>query len=223
MPALVLEPEVQSVWDSLRSRGNTGARALSTRPSSIIEADRSFQAVAATENPARMIDWANMRYIDEVLVASGGRIENDYAPLLRNHQRYDPADDVYGSAREWALEADTQWLCRCFMSKPSDPSDPVERAWTRVLGGHLRAVSVGYEVLKFEDVPPGERKKVAGRFWTAGERVLRVSTEWVIHELSLTPIGADSKALIRSKDIDALPVVTGFRTAAPQPKGSYFR
>lgn len=214
---------VQREWEALRTRGLTGARALPTTPASINESDRSFGCVATTETPARMIDWETFRYIDEVLVAKGGEIPGDHVVLLRNHQRSDPADDVYGSAREWKLEDSKLWSCRCFMSDPSDAMDPVERAWTRVKGGHLRAVSIGYQVFEFEDIEPGQKKRVDGRFWTAGERVLRICTRWQVHELSLTPVGADSKALIRSKDHAPEPIVTGFRTSSPQPKGSYFR
>jgi hypothetical protein len=223
--SLLLDDDVRKEWDSLRSRGNTGTRAAAAAgPASIRDSDRSFVAVATTETPARMIDWERMAYIDEVLLAAGGSVPGDHVPLLRNHRRYEPADDIYGSAREWKLEADlNQWACRCFMSDPSDPEDPVVRAWTRVRGGHLRGVSIGYEVLAFEDVPPGEKKKVAGRFWTAGQRVLRVSTEWVVHELSLTPIGADKKALVRSKGGDGIPVFTGFRTSQPELPRSFFR
>jgi hypothetical protein len=223
--SLSVEQTVQAEWDALRSRGITGARVLPpATPSSIRESDRSFGCVAATETAAKMIDWETYAWIDEVLLARGGSIPGDHVPLLRNHMRFDPADDIYGSAREWKLEDDVQWICRCFMSEPSDELDPVNRAWTRVRGGHLRGVSVGYEVLAFEDIQPGEKKKVANRFWTAPpQRRLRVSTEWVVRELSLTPIGADKQALIRSKGVAPLPVVTGFRTSKPQPQGSYFR
>lgn len=209
-------------WEALRSRGITGTRVLPPTPSSIRESDRSFGCVATTETPARMIDWEAYAYIDEILIARGGSIPGDHVPLLRNHQRFDPADDIYGSAREWKLEDEIQWGCRCFMAEPSDPQDPVNRAWTRVKGGHLRGVSIGYEVQAFTDIPPGEKKKVGDRYFTAGPRRLRVSTEWVVHELSLTPIGADKKALIRSKGM-APPVVTGFRAALPPSQGSYFR
>ena len=214
-----------SEWETLWSRGLTGARALpATAPSTIRESDRSFEAVATTETPARMVDWQAYEFIDEILLARGGSVPNNHVPLLRNHMRFDPADDVYGSAREWRLEeAANQWVARCFMATPSGDQDPVQRAWMRVRDGHLRGVSVGYEVLAFEDIPAGERKKVAGRFWTAGKRRLRISTEWVVHELSLTPIGADKKALTRSTGAAPPPVVTGFRPPLPTEKGSYFR
>lgn len=216
--------EISQEWETLRARGMTGSRVLGpTAPASIREADRSFGAVAATETPARMIDWSTYSFVDEILVATGGSVPGDHVPLLRNHYRSDPADDVYGSAREWKLENEIQWVCRCFMSEPSDERDPVQRAWTRVKGGHLRGVSIGYEVLAFTDIPPGEKKKVSGRFWTAGTRILRVSTSWVVHELSLTPIGADKKALIRSKGGEGDPVVSGFRRSLPDSKKEYFR
>lgn len=218
-----LDQSIAQEWESLRSRGITGTRVLPPTPASIRESDRSFGCVASTETPARMIDWETYSYIDEILVARGGSIPGDHVPLLRNHQRWDPADDVYGSAREWKLEDDAQWACRCFMSEPSDPQDPVNRAWTRVKGGHLRGVSIGYSVVAYTDIPAGEKKKVGDRYFTAGpQRRLRVSTEWVVYELSLTPIGADKKALVRSMG-STPPVITGFRTSRPQPEGSYFR
>jgi hypothetical protein len=222
--APTLEDLERQQWDALRSRGLTGARVLpKNAPVSIRESDRSFLCVATSEAPTPMRDWATYTLVDEILLAKGGKIPGDHVPLLRNHYRNDPADDIYGSAREWNLENEIQWACRCFMSEPSDERDPVIRAWTRILGGHLRRVSIGYEVLGFEDIQPGEKKKVAGRFFTAGARVLRVSTEWTIHELSLTPIGADPNALIRSKGGDPPPVITGFRKSLPDTFRSYFR
>ena len=220
---LELSDRDRALWDGLRTRGVTGVRELPVTPASVREADRSFGCVASTETPAEMIDWETYSVIDEILLARGGEFP-EQVPLLRNHQRFDPADDVYGSAREWALELEaTQWACRGYMSEPSDPADPVVRAWTRVKGGHLRAVSIGYRVYEFEDIEPGQRKKVAGRFFTAGARRLRVATRWRGHELSLTPIGADPKALIRSKGQGAAPVVTGFRVDRPTTARGFFR
>jgi hypothetical protein len=70
-----------------------------------------------------------------------------------------------------------------------------------VADGHIRAVSIGYHVPDggFVDIQPGQRAEVAGRTFEAAGRTLRISTEWRVHELSLTPIGADEFALIRSK------------------------
>jgi hypothetical protein len=212
----------QNEWDALRTRGLTGTRALPMAPESIREADRSFGCVASTETPARMIDYETYTFVDEVLLARGGEFP-DTVPLLRNHRRFE-LEDVIGSAREWRLEADAnQWAARGYIATPANERDGVDVYWSRVKDGHLRAVSIGYEVYEFEDIEPGQRKKVAGRFWTAGVRRLRISTKWRGHELSLTPIGADSKALIRSTDQRPAPIANWFRTGGPQLQGDIFR
>jgi len=192
----------------MRERGIT-TRAMALRSDSINEQERSFEAVATTEQRALVIDWERYEIIEEILVARGGSFP-EHTPLLENHQRYSTLD-VIGSALDYRLSVD-KWLVRGIVAVPVGDNDPVERVWQRVKDRHVRAVSIGYIVDEKTDIPPGKRMSVDGKTYQAGERLLRISTRWHGHELSLTPIGADSMALIRSQ--------TGH--ARPQ-KRSYFR
>lgn len=181
-------------FEGLRSR-EMFARELSLRSQSVDESNRSFEAVVASETPALMFDYRSYDMIDEVLLSGGGQFP-DQVPLLPNHRKYDVLD-VIGSAREFRRDGD-RWVGRGYVANPVGENDEVEKIWRRVAEGHLRAVSIGYRVLNHVDIPAGKRQRINDRMFEAGQRTLRVSTEWQVHELSLTPIGADSLALIRS-------------------------
>jgi hypothetical protein len=172
------------------------AREMPLRTDSINVEARSFEAVAATETIAQIVDWELYEIIDEILVARGGSFP-EHTPLLENHQRWSTLD-VIGSAVDYRRQSDI-WLVRGIRAEPEGESDPVERIWRRVKDRHVRAVSIGYRVGEKTDIPPGKRMTVDGRTYQARERLLRISTRWSGHELSLTPIGADSAALIRSQ------------------------
>lgn len=192
MPALASIDELREL---MRDRGIT-TRAAALSDSSINADDRSFEAVVSTETRAIIIDWERYELIEEILVARGGSFP-DYTPLLENHQRYSSLD-VIGSAVDYRRQND-QWLARGIVAKPVGSDDPVERIWQRVKDRHLRAVSIGYQVDDYVDIPPGKRQTVDGKIYVASaEYVLRISRKWRGFELSLTPIGADSLALIRS-------------------------
>lgn len=192
MPALA--SPVDAVREFMQQRG-IFVRDLSLRSDSINLEERSFEAVVATEQRAQIIDWQRYEIIDEILVARGGEFP-EQTPLLPNHRRYDVLD-VIGSARNFRREGN-QWIGRGFVAEPANDADEVGIIWKRVSAGHIRAVSIGYNVFNSVDIPPGKRANVNGTNFTAGERLLRISTQWRVHELSLTPIGADSMALIRS-------------------------
>jgi hypothetical protein len=191
-------PTSASNTDELRefmSARGLSLREMPVRGSSIVEADRSFEAVVSTEQVAQVIDWRRYEIIDEILMSRGG-VFPESIPLLDSHQRY-RSRDVIGSAQDFRLDGD-KWVGRGFVAKAATADDDVEIIWARIRDKHLRAVSIGYEVLENTDIDPGQKKLVAGRYFTAKERRLRITTAWRTHELSTTPIGADSMALIRS-------------------------
>lgn len=208
MPA-ALASQLDQLRDLMRERGLT-TRAAAVNDSSVSEEDRSFEAVVSTETRAFIIDWERYEIIEEILVARGGSFPA-HTPLLENHQRWSTLD-VIGSAVDYRREGD-KWLARGIVATPVGEDDPVERIWQRVKERHIRAVSIGYQVDDYVDIPPGKRQTVDGKVYVAKpDYTLRISTKWRGFELSLTPIGADSMALIRSR--------TGQRR--PQ-KRSYFR
>lgn len=203
-----------SVWSNAEALQERGlySRSLDLRSASINEEERSFEAVVSTETPAMIFDRRSWDVIDEILIAKGG-IFPERIPLLPNHRRYDVLD-VIGSATGFRMQ-DNQWTGRGFIAQPANDDDEVNKIWRRVADGHIRAVSIGYQVADggFVDIPAGGKLKVNGRLFEAGNRTLRITTQWRVHELSLTPIGADEMALIRSKH----------GAEAPKPRRSYFR
>lgn len=178
----------------MRERGLV-VRELTMRADSINVEQRTFEAVVATETVAQVIDWQRYEIIDEILLARGGQFP-DHAPLLPNHRRHDVLD-VIGSATNFRREG-SQWLGRGQLAEAANENDEVEVIWRRVADRHIRAVSIGYRVMEAVDIPAGKRANVNGVNYQAKERTLRISTAWRVHELSLTPIGADSMALIRT-------------------------
>lgn len=186
-------------------------RELSVRSQSINEEDRSFEAVVTTETPATVFDYRNYEYIDEVLLADGGEFPAS-VPLLDDHSRYG-VNSVMGSASGFRRDGD-RWVARGVIGKAVEGNIHREQVWRDVADGHIKAVSIGYQVKSFTDIPAGQKAVIGGRTFEAGERTLRITDSYRVHELSLTPIGADSEALIRSKK-GAPP--------APQKRGYFAR
>ena len=192
MPADLVLPERQQV---LVDRG-LYSRTLSVRNQSVDVEERSFEAVVATDNPVTVFDYRTYDFVDEVLVADGGNFPTRM-PLLPNHHRFDVLD-VIGSATDFRREGG-EWVGRGIVARGATEQSEVNEIWQRVADGHIQAVSIGYEVRDFIDIPPGRSQAVNGRNYTAKDRTLRISKAWRAHELSLTPIGADEMALIRSR------------------------
>jgi len=174
-------------------------RTFHVRADTIDESSRSVEAVIATERVAQVFDWESFRVIDEVLRMDGVQIPaGGQVPLLDSHSSY-RTSSVIGSTRNLAIEGDKLVGRNVFSSLAEDQ-------WVKTREGHLTDNSVGYRVSAFETVPAGKKKKVGDRFYTAGERALRVSTEWALHENSIVPIGADpdakNRVLRAALDID---------------------
>jgi len=172
-------------------------RELTLRSDSINEQDRSFEAVVATETPAIVFDMRSFELIDEILIAKGGQFPNQ-VPLLDDHQRSSGINSVMGSANNFRLQG-SQWVGRGVIGVSADGNIHREQTWLDVRNGHVNAVSIGYQVINFVDIPAGQSQEVNGKIYKAGERTLRITSQWRVHELSLTPIPADKEALIRKQ------------------------
>jgi len=189
MTATLLQPEVQT--------RDLTCRELSLRHESVNVDDRSFEAVVATETPALVRDLRTWDIVEEILVASGGQFPGS-AVLLDDHQRFSGCNSVIGSATNFKRQGE-QWIGRGIVGKAVEGNIHRQQLWQDLVDGHIRAVSIGYQVLNYVDIPPGQSQNINGRSYKAGERTLRITTKWRVHELSLTPIGADSEALIRQQ------------------------
>lgn len=158
----------------------------------------TFRAIFSTDQPVRMFDWDRYEYVPEILVSTGARFE-DTIPLLDNHSRWS-ADDQLGSGIEITTrdpEKDDE-LGEVEGTLSFDEGD--EKA-VRIAGKihrkHIKAVSVGYTRILSSYIEPNQSATISGRTFTAGDAGLRVTSEWLLDEISVTPIGADDQAKIR--------------------------
>ena len=175
--------------------GDLATRTFQVRADSVDEQNRSVEAVLATETPVRVYDLETWERIDEVLLVAGAQLP-DQVPLLACHRRWE-LDDQLGSVRTIRTEEGPPPQIAGRLHFAAD-DEAAERAWNKVKQKHLRDVSVGYEVLTYTNIKPGETATVAGRQWTATARRLRVVTSWKLKETSVTPIGADEQAKTRN-------------------------
>lgn len=156
-------------------------------PSTIDEAARSVGFVLATENPVSTWDW-EMGRVDEVLLMSGATFPAQ-VPLLDAHLRYS-VENQLGSLRDLKISG-TDLLSTAFFA--DDPKSVA--TFGKVRDRHLTDISVGYErndVLKIAD---GETAVIDGRTFIGPLIVVR---KWTVKEGSVTPIGADELAKVRS-------------------------
>lgn len=177
-----------------RSASNMHERRASMRQQTANEKAYSIEAVMSTEQPVRMWDWDKRELIDEILLASGRTVAQN-VQLLDSH-RTETINRVLGHVENIRTEGSDSVGLMLF-----DASDPeAVRAFNKYRGNHASDVSVGYEVIAFIEVKPGETVTIEGRTFTAGVRRLRIATAWRLNELSCVARGADSKAKVRSDE-----------------------
>lgn len=169
------------------------AATLSLRAETLDVEGRSVEAVLSTENPVTVFDFSRFDLIDERLLADGAEFPSQ-VPLLDNHARYSN-DDVLGSVRDIKRSGKTI-VGRLYFAEGDERA---EKVWNKVRQGHLTDVSIGYRSLEYTDIKPGQSGVVNGRTYKAGPRGLRVTTKYLIREGSVTPIGADAAAKMRSE------------------------
>lgn len=167
---------------------------------SIDEKNRSIEAVIATEDRVRVIDWKRYEVIEEILRMDGLTLPaGDQVPLLDTHNRFSVQSQL-GSTRQFRVDGD-KLIARNFYSSSKD----AEHAWTLCREGHLTDNSVGYRVGdNAVMIEPGKTGEVAGKTYTASPTMaLRVVLSWEVRENSVCPIGADPKAKTRQDNSPA--------------------
>lgn len=167
-------------------------RQLTLRSDSLDVQQRQVNAVVATENPTDVYDSRSGSIISEILLMDGVEVGTS-VPLLRDHDRSVPSTigHVEGFRQEGAeLKAVLSFAAG---------TTAADEAWTLVSGRHISGISVGYRVMKYIDLRPGETATVGGRSFTApSNRTLRITEKWAIKEISLVPIPADESSGIRA-------------------------
>lgn len=163
---------------------------------------RSFEAVLATEAPVMVLDMQRWEPVEEILLMPGCKIpKKGQIPLLDSHDRTSIRSGQIGSVRNLRVEGD-KLIGRCYLSAAE------EEIATKVREGHVTDCSVGYQVRTSVIIEPEQTVEVEGHSFTAGARPLRITTEWLLKENSLCPIGADEGAKVREEPAGGLPAIT---------------
>ena len=108
---------------------------------------------------------------------------NAGAPFLKVHE-IDTLDAVIGSVVPGSARVENG--CGIALVRISERAD-VEPIWRDIQAGHIRAVSIGYQVHRFEVSKP----EAARELWRA--------VDWTPFEVSAVPVGADPAAGFRAQ------------------------
>lgn len=173
---------------STRETARIETRTFAVAATSIDLDKRSVEAIVTTETPVEEWDWERWEMVPRVLLTDGASWPgNGQVPLLDNHQRQSTGDQI-GSGRELRKET-VGVVSRLYFARSA------EEQWDKVREGHVTDVSAGFEVLEQVYVSENTTQKVNGREFVGP---VNVATKWRLREVSLTPIGADEKAKLRS-------------------------
>ena len=173
----------------------TTTRAAAAQPATLDAEARTVRAIAATERPTAVFDWDRYDVVDEILLMAGAILpESGRVPLLDSHQR-GSVGDLLGSAGDF-VAAQSGGFEAMEAAVAFGDTDAARAALALVRDGHLTDLSVGYEPVESMWIPAGQKQIIAGREF-AGP--VKVTTRWMLKELSVTPIGADALAKMRSQ------------------------
>ena len=162
-------------------------RAADILPSTLNEGDRSIEVVWSTGSRVRRQPLFGEPFDEELSMDAGNvRLErlNAGAPLLKVHELR-TLDAVIGSVVPGSARVENgRGIARVRFSERDD----VTPIWNDISGGHIRAVSIGYQVHRFEVTRPANGPEI----WRA--------VDWTPFEISAVPVGADPAAGFRSID-----------------------
>jgi len=153
-----------------------------------------FRWILTTEQPTTVFDWERFDFIDEILLADGILLpEIRQVPLLDSHSRWS-VDDHLGSVTDIKLDQAGQYAAISGLVRFA-ADEKSQRTRQKVADGHLTDGSVGYRVTKSIWIPEGHEAAYGGRLFKGP---LRLSHESQLKEFSITPIGADTLAKVKS-------------------------
>jgi hypothetical protein len=160
-------------------------RAADILPATLDENDRSIEVVWSTGARVRRQPFFGEPFDEELSMdPSEVHLErlNAGAPLLKVHDRF-ALEAVIGSVVPGTARVENgRGVARVRFSERED----VAPVWDDVRNGHLRAVSIGYQVQRYEITRP-----------TNGPELWR-AVDWTPFEISAVPVGADPAAGFRS-------------------------
>jgi len=184
------------------------------QPQTLDDEQKTVKFVATTEQPAQVFDWERFDIVDEVLRMDGIILpKSGRVPLLDSHARHSVAN-ILGSADAWDFtEVDGHNGIETIVRFASDNGG--KDAFQKVRDGHLTDMSVGYRVLESQWIPDKGKADIGGKSYTGP---LKVATKWELKEVSLTPIGADALAKVRSESQNQTPVASPATENNPEEK-----
>jgi hypothetical protein len=162
-------------------------RAADLLPATLDETDHSIEVVWSTGARVRRQPFFGEPFDEELSMdPSHVRLErlNGGAPLLKVHDRF-ALESVIGSVVPGTARIENgRGVARVRFSDRED----VAPIWTDIRDGPIRAVSIGYQVQRYEITKPAN----APELWRA--------VDWTPFEISAVPVGADPAAGFRSVD-----------------------
>jgi len=159
-------------------------RSAELAPDSLDPHTRSVEVIWSTGARVRRASLFGEPHDEELSMAPDHvRLErlNAGAPFLKVHEAHD-LDAVIGSVVPGSARIENgQGIARIRLSE----RNAVDDIWRDIEAGHIRAVSVGYQVHRFEISKPD------------GQRELWRAVDWTPFEISAVPVGADPAAGFR--------------------------
>ncbi|KUJ86245.1 peptidase U37 [Ruegeria marisrubri] len=160
-------------------------RSAELRPASIDPETRSIEVIWSTGARVRRAALFGEPHDEELSMAPEHvRLErlNAGAPFLKVHKAHD-LDAVIGSVVPGSARIENGLgIARIRLSE----RDAVGDIWRDIEAGHIRAVSIGYQIHRFEISKPD------------GQRELWRAVDWTPFEISAVPVGADPAAGFRA-------------------------
>lgn len=162
-------------------------RAADLLPTTLDEQDRSIEVVWSTGARVRRQPFFGEPFDEELSMDSANvRLErlNGGAPLLKVHD-LGTLESIIGSVVPGTARIENgRGLARVRLSERDD----INSIWDDIRSGHIRAVSIGYQVHRYEITRPDNGPEL----WRA--------VDWTPFEISAVPVGADPAAGFRSVD-----------------------
>ncbi|WP_347268395.1 prohead protease/major capsid protein fusion protein [Paracoccus sp. (in: a-proteobacteria)] len=161
-------------------------RSAELAPNSVDNDARTVEVVWSAGARVRRASFFGEPYDEELsLDPAHVRLErlNAGAPFLKVHE-IDTLDAVIGSVVPGSARIENgRGIAQVRISERTD----VEPIWRDIQAGHIRAVSIGYQVHRFDISKPD------------GGRELWRAVDWTPFEISAVPVGADPAAGFRAK------------------------
>lgn len=155
-------------------------------PNSVDNDARTVEVIWSAGARVRRASFFGEPYDEELsLDPAHVRLErlNAGAPFLKVHE-IDTLDAVIGSVVPGSARIENgRGIAQVRISERAD----VEPIWRDIQAGHIRAVSIGYQVHRFDISKPD------------GGRELWRAVDWTPFEISAVPVGADPAAGFRAK------------------------